>query len=315
MDQEEVDAMARTRLQPTLDEISNKAEKQRAADEEARLDAELKKRKADNERMDTSANNGVPNWSPNPTGTDAAQSASARQVGAGEERMQPRPQLPAFGSMRVRTQRIRSYEAIPTTSSSKVTSKQPSSPHFDLAFQDAHRTASQGHGYSSRELLDGLQVFFPLTSVGPKPLRRIEKSRGGRSQPPMQGIPADETDHSGVDYPHTTEAVNDRIYNEKLYAWQKSRPPTPSSVSSSSVRGRNSRRFTSRYADSTDLDDDSINSDPLPDETPSSPSTRANDEWVSPSRTPELKRSGPTPRSGKRKKFAGLRKAFGLPLT
>ena len=51
LDQEEVDAIARARLQPTLDEISDKAEKQRAADEEARLDAELKKREADNERM------------------------------------------------------------------------------------------------------------------------------------------------------------------------------------------------------------------------------------------------------------------------
>ena len=51
MDQEEVDNIARARLQPTLDEISDKAEKQRAADEEARLDVELKKREADNERM------------------------------------------------------------------------------------------------------------------------------------------------------------------------------------------------------------------------------------------------------------------------
>ena len=46
LDQEEVDAIARARLQPTLDEISEKAEKQRAADELARLDEERRKHDA-----------------------------------------------------------------------------------------------------------------------------------------------------------------------------------------------------------------------------------------------------------------------------
>lgn len=49
MDQSELDAIAKARLQPTLDEISDKAEKQRARDEEERLDRE---RKLEQERVE-----------------------------------------------------------------------------------------------------------------------------------------------------------------------------------------------------------------------------------------------------------------------
>ena len=44
IDQSEIDAIALARVQPTLDQITDKAEKQRARDEELRLDAEEKKR-------------------------------------------------------------------------------------------------------------------------------------------------------------------------------------------------------------------------------------------------------------------------------
>lgn len=50
MDQSEVDAIARARLQPTLDEISEKAEAQRAKDEEIRLEEEKRKREAETEK-------------------------------------------------------------------------------------------------------------------------------------------------------------------------------------------------------------------------------------------------------------------------
>ena len=40
LDQSEIDAIAKARLQPTLDDITEKAEKQRARDEEIRLDQE-----------------------------------------------------------------------------------------------------------------------------------------------------------------------------------------------------------------------------------------------------------------------------------
>lgn len=49
LDQSELDAIARARLQPTLDEISDKAEKQRARDEEERLERE---RKLEQERVE-----------------------------------------------------------------------------------------------------------------------------------------------------------------------------------------------------------------------------------------------------------------------
>jgi hypothetical protein len=50
LDQSEIDAIARARLQPTLDEISEKAEQQRARDEEMRLDAERLKAEAAEEK-------------------------------------------------------------------------------------------------------------------------------------------------------------------------------------------------------------------------------------------------------------------------
>ena len=50
MDQSEIDAIARTRLQPTLDDISEKAEKQRARDEEIRQAEEQRKREAEAEK-------------------------------------------------------------------------------------------------------------------------------------------------------------------------------------------------------------------------------------------------------------------------
>lgn len=46
MDQAEIDAIAQGRMQPTLDEITESAEKQRARDEEIRLDQEERKRQA-----------------------------------------------------------------------------------------------------------------------------------------------------------------------------------------------------------------------------------------------------------------------------
>lgn len=51
LDQSEIDAIARARLQPTLDEITDKAEKQRAADEEARVEKERLQREADRENQ------------------------------------------------------------------------------------------------------------------------------------------------------------------------------------------------------------------------------------------------------------------------
>jgi len=53
LDQSELDAIARARLQPTLDDISEKAEKQRARDEELRLERE---RKVETERRDKARN-------------------------------------------------------------------------------------------------------------------------------------------------------------------------------------------------------------------------------------------------------------------
>jgi len=50
MDQSEVDAIARARLQPTFDEINEKAEKQRARDEEIRLEQARLKAEADQEK-------------------------------------------------------------------------------------------------------------------------------------------------------------------------------------------------------------------------------------------------------------------------
>ncbi|KAJ9663407.1 Eisosome assembly protein [Coniosporium apollinis] len=50
MDQSEIDAIAAARLQPTLNEINEAAEKQRARDEEIRLDQEEKKRQAQREK-------------------------------------------------------------------------------------------------------------------------------------------------------------------------------------------------------------------------------------------------------------------------
>ena len=50
LDQADVDAIARARLQPTLDEISDKAEKQRARDEEIRLEQEKIKRDTETEK-------------------------------------------------------------------------------------------------------------------------------------------------------------------------------------------------------------------------------------------------------------------------
>ena len=50
MDQSEIDAIAKARLQPTLDEISEKAEAQRARDEEIRLAEEQRKREEEAEK-------------------------------------------------------------------------------------------------------------------------------------------------------------------------------------------------------------------------------------------------------------------------
>ena len=50
LDQSEVDAIARARLQPTLDDITEKAEKQRARDEEIRIDQEKAKAEAEREK-------------------------------------------------------------------------------------------------------------------------------------------------------------------------------------------------------------------------------------------------------------------------
>lgn len=50
LDQAEVDAIALARVQPTLDEINDKAEKQRAREEEIRLDVEERKRLAQEEK-------------------------------------------------------------------------------------------------------------------------------------------------------------------------------------------------------------------------------------------------------------------------
>lgn len=46
LDQSEIDEIARKRIQPTLDDINERSEKQRAKDEEARLDEEERKREA-----------------------------------------------------------------------------------------------------------------------------------------------------------------------------------------------------------------------------------------------------------------------------
>lgn len=51
MDQSEVEAIARARLQPTLDDITEKAEKQRARDEEIRMDQERQKAEAEREKQ------------------------------------------------------------------------------------------------------------------------------------------------------------------------------------------------------------------------------------------------------------------------
>jgi hypothetical protein len=51
LDQSEIDAIAKQRLQPTLDEITEKAEKQRARDEEIRLDQERLKQEQETERQ------------------------------------------------------------------------------------------------------------------------------------------------------------------------------------------------------------------------------------------------------------------------
>ena len=50
MDQAEIDAIAQARLQPTLDEISEKAEKQRALDAERQFELEKKKRQEQEEK-------------------------------------------------------------------------------------------------------------------------------------------------------------------------------------------------------------------------------------------------------------------------
>ena len=50
LDQSELDAIARARLQPTLDDISEKAEKQRARDEEVRLERERQQEQAAKEK-------------------------------------------------------------------------------------------------------------------------------------------------------------------------------------------------------------------------------------------------------------------------
>jgi hypothetical protein len=51
LDQSEIDAIARARLQPTLDDITDKAEKQRARDEENRLEQERLKAEAEAEKQ------------------------------------------------------------------------------------------------------------------------------------------------------------------------------------------------------------------------------------------------------------------------
>jgi Eisosome protein 1 len=51
IDQSEINAIARARIQPTLDQINDKAEKQRARDEEVRLDADEKKRLAHEQKQ------------------------------------------------------------------------------------------------------------------------------------------------------------------------------------------------------------------------------------------------------------------------
>ena len=50
MDQADIDAVALARIQPTLDDITEKTEKRRAEEEERRLDLEEKKRQAQVER-------------------------------------------------------------------------------------------------------------------------------------------------------------------------------------------------------------------------------------------------------------------------
>jgi hypothetical protein len=51
MDQSEIDTIAKTRLQPTLDDITEKAEAQRARDEELRLEQERQKAEAEREKQ------------------------------------------------------------------------------------------------------------------------------------------------------------------------------------------------------------------------------------------------------------------------
>lgn len=51
LDQSEIDAIAKQRLQPTLDEISDKAEKQRARDEEIRLEQERLRQEQETEKQ------------------------------------------------------------------------------------------------------------------------------------------------------------------------------------------------------------------------------------------------------------------------
>lgn len=51
LDQSEIDEIARKRIQPTLDDINEKSERQRAKDEEARLDEEERKREARSEKQ------------------------------------------------------------------------------------------------------------------------------------------------------------------------------------------------------------------------------------------------------------------------
>lgn len=51
LEQSEIDAIARARLQPTLDDITEKAEKQRAHDEEVRLEQARQKEAADKEKQ------------------------------------------------------------------------------------------------------------------------------------------------------------------------------------------------------------------------------------------------------------------------
>lgn len=50
-DQSEIDAIAKARLQPTLDDIADKAEKQRARDEEIRLEQERVKAEQEKEKL------------------------------------------------------------------------------------------------------------------------------------------------------------------------------------------------------------------------------------------------------------------------